>query len=270
MSTITEIQNQVKWHRRFLFENDDSRFLCAPNGKVESIPPRVLLSNRENFRAMLSIPLAEVKYYTQDDYERNIREEYCDTKYGDIYFWKYKFFEKLPSTSSGQISADTTLRYPDLIAKIDTVFPAPSEVFESVASDIVNQINKATYHEEIFNILDLAGCKKIAKRLRYLHEITQDDDPEDPAMQLISLREFAQFFTSDGLALPKPEIGIDPDGLLQAEWYSNKGSALMAFSPNGIVHFAATLASDNQNEVQNIQGTGPKSFAMWVTKSFIV
>lgn len=41
-------------------------------------------------------------------------------------------------------------------------------------------------------------------------------------MNFLSLKELALFFTSDGNALPYPQIGISPNGSLQAEWRSKR------------------------------------------------
>lgn len=133
--------------------------------------------------------------------------------------------------------------------------------------DLSTQINDATHHEGIFNILDLTEHQKIAKRLRYLHKITQNDDPEDPAMELISLRELALFFASDDVSLPDPEIGISPDGLLQAEWHFDKASALMKFLLDGNIRFAARM--DDQDGLQTIQGTRVKDIALQAIWPFI-
>ena len=135
--------------------------------------------------------------------------------------------------------------------------------------DLITQINDANNHEEIFEILDIAEHQKIAKRLRYLHEITQDNDPEDPAMKFISLRRLALFFASDDVSLPNPEIGISPSGLLQAEWHSSKAIALMKFPPDGNIVFAATLTIDRQNGSHDVHGTGGKELALQAIRPFI-
>ena len=57
---------------------------------------------------------------------------------------------------------------------------------------------------------------------------------------LASLRHLALFFVSESQH-DDPEIGIDPDGLLQAEWLVGDGGVLaMKFLPGGLVHFEAT------------------------------
>lgn len=132
-----------------------------------------------------------------------------------------------------------------------------------------SQIGNATNHEEIFDILDRTGHHKIAKRLKYLHETAQDDDPDDPDMELVSLRKLALFFLDDDVLLPDPRIGIDHEGLLQAEWYSSDAAALLNFMPDGNIVFAATSTIDGQNRPQDIHGTGRKELALQAIRPFV-
>ncbi len=114
--------------------------------------------------------------------------------------------------------------------------------------DFVAQISNAEHHETIFEIFDTVEFREISSRLRYLHEITQDFDPEDPPMELESLRQFALFCVSDGNSLPNFEIGISPNGgFLQIEWSSNRASALMKFLPDGNISICRNF-KDRQQE----------------------
>ncbi len=61
-------------------------------------------------------------------------------------------------------------------------------------TDLGTPIEEVTDYEDIFPALDQVNLHKIANRLRYLHEITQDDDPDDPAMEFMSLKELAPFY----------------------------------------------------------------------------
>ena len=130
-------------------------------------------------------------------------------------------------------------------------------------------ISNATHHEEIFDILIISGHQSIAKRLKYLHESAQEDDPGDPDMDLLSLRKFALFFTDDEISLPDPGIVISHDGFLQAEWYSSNAAALMHFLPDGNIEFAATLTTDGREGSQDIHGTGGAQFALNAVQSLI-
>jgi len=99
----------------------------------------------------------------------------------------------------------------------------PSRVSDHILlspSSFYNQIQNAHEKEEIFDIFEAMAFRKIANRLRYLHEITIDCNPDDPAMQFASLIEMALFFSRFGKILPYPQIGICPDGTLQIEWNS--------------------------------------------------
>lgn len=150
----------------------------------------------------------------------------------------------------------------------DIFLPNPviqSDIF-AVQTDLRFQIGNATHHEEIFDILDLTGHQKIAKRLKYLHETAQEDDPD---MELVSLRKLALFFIGDDVSLPNPRIGMSHDGFLQAEWYSSDAAALMNFMPDGNIIFAATSTIDGQNRSQDIHGTGEKELVLQAIRPFI-
>ena len=134
-------------------------------------------------------------------------------------------------------------------------------------TDLITQISRTVRHEDVFDLLDRTNHQKIAERLRYLHKITQDDDPEDPAMKFLSLKELALFFAGDGNSLPYPQIGISPNGSLQAEWRSKKGSAVMMFLTDGNTRFAGTMSK--QDGRQTIQGSGTKKHALQSILPFI-
>ncbi|MCY4000262.1 MAG: hypothetical protein OXF84_05580 [Bacteroidetes bacterium] len=136
-----------------------------------------------------------------------------------------------------------------------------------VHNDLTTQIKVATNHEDIFDILDIANQEKIAKRLRYLHEITNDDDPEDPPMEFLSLMELSLFFITNGKSLPYPQIGISPHGLLQSEWRSKKGIVVLKFLTDGKTRFAGSLMMEDHR--QTIQGSGTKKYALTSIAPFI-
>lgn len=131
-----------------------------------------------------------------------------------------------------------------------------------VSLSFVFQLRNATAHENIFSILDQTGHTEIVERLRYLHDVTPDNDPEDPDMELDSLRELALFLIRDDVSLPHPEIGITADGTLQLEWYLSRASALMNFLPDGNIQFAGISTMENNDEEKSIHGTGPTQFAL--------
>lgn len=137
--------------------------------------------------------------------------------------------------------------------------------------DPVPQIRDATVQEEIINALTVAGYHKIANRLNYLYEVIQEsDDPDNSIMNFMSLQKLALFFTRDDVSLPDPDIGVDPEGFLQAEWHFSNVAALMKFLPDGKIVFAATSTVNGQGESQDIQGKGPGDIALKIVRSFLV
>lgn len=118
-------------------------------------------------------------------------------------------------------------------------------------NELIAKIKEASRHEQIFSVLDQARCFDIVKQLRYLHGLTIDD-PNDLPMDLKSLKHLAIFFTSDGITLPDPAIGISPYELLQAEWHCSHSSAVMKFLANGNILYAGVLEDgDNPKTIQD-------------------
>ena len=58
---------------------------------------------------------------------------------------------------------------------------------------------------------------------------------------------------------PEPEIGINPDGLMQIEWrVPTDGILAMEFLPSGLIRFAATSAPAEPGlEREQVSGTLP-------------
>lgn len=152
---------------------------------------------------------------------------------------------------------------------IQRTFFSPADTSKSTLTELP-EFNKASNHEEIFDILDNAVCRKITKRLRYLYLTVEEDDPEAPEMDLLSLQRFAIFFAGLDDSFPIPEIVvINQDGFLKAEWYSAKAAALLNFQPNGDIIFAATMNGDADDNSQDIYGTARKELALRAIWPFI-
>lgn len=134
---------------------------------------------------------------------------------------------------------------------------------------LIDYIIGATQHEEIFDVLPRLGFRRIAERLKYLHKTTSDDDPEDPSMTLSSLRQLALFFASDRPSIGDPEIGISPDGCLQAEWLMSMGGLAMKFLSTELIQFAAISKSIVDGNRLSVYGTLPKYQALQALRPFI-
>ena len=135
------------------------------------------------------------------------------------------------------------------------------------ASRLIHRIMAATRHNEIIAVLPLLGIRAIADRLGYLHEISRDGDPDEPPMALDSLRELALFFVRESQWLD-PEIGISPDGLLQAEWRVRGGIVAMKFLPAGFIRFAAISRPAGGHPPLRVHGTLPKDEALRAVQAF--
>ena len=124
-------------------------------------------------------------------------------------------------------------------------------------------------HEEIIAGLRLVGLDEAANRLSYLESLA-DDDPDEPPMLLESLRHLALFLVSER-RLGNPQIGISPDGLVGAQWYSeNDAVVAMEFLADGLIRFAAISAPANCGvERQRVSGVLGKRETLQAVEPFL-
>ena len=137
------------------------------------------------------------------------------------------------------------------------------------SSRLVGRIIAAEKHEDIIAALVLLGLSQIAHRLRYLHELAKDDEPDEPSIALASLRRMALFFVSKP-GLLDPEIGLSPDGLLQAEWRLEDGSILaMKFLSVDLIRFAAVSNARSYGQRRRVDGTLTKNEVLAAVRGFV-
>ena len=144
-------------------------------------------------------------------------------------------------------------------------------------------IIEAAEEKEIVDTLRSHGLNELAARLAHLGGMIADD-PEEPDLVIESLRSFADFFMQTD-RLPLPEIGADPEGLVEAEWripanaaskasanrYWGRGDGILAmkFLPSGLVQFAATSGPAGQGrERLRTSGILPKTDIMPAVQAF--
>lgn len=136
-------------------------------------------------------------------------------------------------------------------------------------SRIEDRIGAASRHEEIIDALLVLGHRGIADRLRYLHDLAEDDDDE-PAILLASLRKLALFLVSEQ-GLVAPEIGLSPDGLLQAQWrLMGGGVSAMKFLPDDLIQFAAVSGQGpGEGRRRRVHGTLAKDEVLAAVRRFL-
>ena len=84
-----------------------------------------------------------------------------------------------------------------------------------------------------------------------------------------SLRELALFFVSEQQC-GEPEIGVSPNGILQAEWRVSDGGILaMKFLPDGLIQFAAISRPTGGQQPLRVHGTLPKDPTLDAVRAFI-
>ena len=130
------------------------------------------------------------------------------------------------------------------------------------------QITNASTHEEIIAVLRMFGLDPIADRLGYLRSLI-DDDPDEPPVEIESLRAMALFIMSERQLLD-PRIGVTPDGLIQIEWrIPSNGILAMDFLPSGLIRFAAISSTEaHEGDRLRVNGTLPKDDAMEAVHPF--
>lgn len=135
------------------------------------------------------------------------------------------------------------------------------------STSLVKRIIAAKQHDEIIKVLPLLELHTIATRLDYLLACSQED-PDKPTMALASLRELALFFASEPERV-EPEIGLSPDGHLQAEWRVGEGGILaMKFLRDGLIQFAALSGPTGGTQPFRVNGTLPKDGALEAVRTF--
>ena len=130
------------------------------------------------------------------------------------------------------------------------------------------QIADAATQAEIIAVLRLFGLDVIANRLVYLCSLAEDD-PDEPRIEIESLRAMALFIMSERHLLD-PRIGVTPDGLLQIEWrIPDNGILAMVFLSSGLIQFAA-VSGPYQPETDrwSVNGTLPKNGTLSAVEPF--
>lgn len=174
------------------------------------------------------------------------------------------------STVDGSVGSATTM--------VSRIIAAPQFATAWVAGSVdsstddsstilVKRIIAAKQHDEIIEVLPLLELHAIATRLDYLLVCSQED-PDEPTMALASLRELALFFASEPERV-EPEIGLSPDGHLQAEWrVGEDGILAMKFLRDGLIQFAALSAPTGGTQPFRVNGTLPKDGALEAVRTF--
>ena len=87
-------------------------------------------------------------------------------------------------------------------------------------------------------------------------------------MALSSLRQCALFFASESRH-GNADLGVSPDGLLQAQWRAKGGGVLaIKFLPSGFLQFAAVSEPGRPDERRRIHGALPKDQALQAMAPF--
>ena len=121
----------------------------------------------------------------------------------------------------------------------------PSTVFMGAVVDLTYGMAARQLHrdidaiahmddKEVINELAAKGLTGVAKRLRYLYDVTEEDEED---VKLDSLRGFATLVIKNR-DMYLPQITVTDDGLIQAVWkHPRQGTLVMDFQESGDVEF---------------------------------
>ena len=127
-------------------------------------------------------------------------------------------------------------------------------------------LGMTTTCQEITGLLREFGRISVADRLDYLRGL-HDDDPDEPLLELESLRTLASFLLSEG-QMRDPEIGLAPSGLVVGQWRLPPGGILaMEFHAHDWIRFAGIGSNPRPTDQrQRISGTLEKHKAINVVR----
>lgn len=139
------------------------------------------------------------------------------------------------------------------------------------------ELADASTESAIMGILQTEGRSAVANRIRYLYDLAEDDEEEQP-IHIDSLRHLALFLLVNA-RLVDPEIGTSPDGLAHAEWTlpdlslerGGNGLIAMEFQPSGRIRFGALSAPYRPGvERLTVHGTLPAMETLEAIRMFTV
>ena len=119
------------------------------------------------------------------------------------------------------------------------VLPDRDVTFMSKHSSSSKQIGQDVKHMGVIEIVEMvrsSGWGRIADRIAYLNELAAND-LDGQCIDLESLRRFAEFIIH--AQVPYPQIGIDADGYVHAEWRNGKSIFDIEFLPSGIADYVS-------------------------------
>ena len=132
----------------------------------------------------------------------------------------------------------------------------------------ITRITEKSDFTDIFDALKTAGLGGVARRIRQLDNLIQNDPAEKP-IDIKSLQKFTQFLLKNR-DMSSPAISTSMDGFIHAEWQlGRKDIAVMIFLPSGLVRFTIVVDSECKDEQDwNIRGTLPPEMMLKSLKEF--
>lgn len=121
--------------------------------------------------------------------------------------------------------------------------------------------------EDVINELTAKGLAGVAKRLKYLYGVTEEDEED---IKPDSLRGFATLMIKNR-DMHLPQITVTDDGLIQAVWrHSRQGTLVMNFQESGDIEFTLLYGRwDQGTKRYRLSGELPPDQAMLHVDHFV-
>ncbi len=116
----------------------------------------------------------------------------------------------------------------------------PTAEARQQAADCRAALKAVQTREEIVAVVRRFGLERVADRLDYLIELEAEVPDEEP-MDIRSLRSAMKFLLRDP-RMPRPGIGVGPDGMVGFDWrLQPTGLIALSFDSADLVNYAAIV-----------------------------
>jgi len=151
--------------------------------------------------------------------------------------------------SSGSLGTRRSLR-----ARRRTAMNLPADlILENVSEEA---LKSAPTIKDISALLEMAGRRKSAERLRALKACEEELDEGDKPLNPDSVRGYAEFIYLFQ-EMSEPILGFSPDGILGASWNLGGDRDIgLSFQPDGQVIYAAILPGSDAENPEQMYGQG--------------
>lgn len=137
----------------------------------------------------------------------------------------------------------------------------PTAEARQQAADCRAALEAVQTRDEIIAVVRRFGLERVADRLDYLIEL-EAQEPDQQPMHIGSLRSAIEFLLRDP-RMPRPGIGVGPDGMVGFDWrLQPTGIIALSFDSADLVNYAAIVpVPSGGEEHQRLSGASQRADA---------